>query len=149
MWNPGTWWLGLPAHSAFPWSFGPRNKPVPPNVTPVPLHLPCALGNTLNSLRGSCSFTAPRSGTTCADSPAQSSSHLMMFWVGSFCFFVCFVCFCVFACLLSVFCRQKAGWASAIRSPSIYSSSTTARQTWLSSLPPTCIGLLSSHLCKY
>lgn len=55
-----------------------------------------------------------------------------------------FLFLCV--CCLSL---QTKGWASAIKSPSIYCTSTTARQTRLSSLPPTCIGLLSSHLCKY
>lgn len=108
MWNPGTWWLGLPAHAAFPWSFGRRSKPVPPNVTPVLLHL-SRFGNTLYSPRESCSSTTLRFTTTCADSTAPNSFRLTMFWVEKFLFL------CV--CCLSL--RTK-GWLGLCRQTSIH-----------------------------
>lgn len=54
----------------------------------------------------------------------------------------------LFVCLLSVSPDKRLTGPP----PSTLHPSTVllpARQTWLSSLPPACIGLLSSHLCKY
>lgn len=108
------------------WSFGPWSETVPPCMTPAVLHLPCSLvlmcfGPSIhlaglhliryNSLHDFVYGSGGPHDKWCIEWNAHLQNSLF------FCMFIC-----VFAVWLS---RQKADWASAIRSPSIYSSSTS------------------------
>lgn len=131
------------------WSFGPWSETVPPCMTPAVLHLPCSLvlmcfGPSIhlaglhpiryNWLHDFVYGSGGPHDKWCIEWNAHLQNSL---------FFVC-----LFACLLSGSPDKRLTGPP----PSDLHLSTVlqlARQTWLSSLPPTCIGLLSSHLCKY
>ncbi len=146
-------------------NFWPLEQNLPTLMTPALLHLlPCSL-STLRSappliwhvlvcLTGLCPSCCNSSlpYTVVPPSPTLSlcyrSLWLMIFRVNRS--LTEFLRFCMFVCLLSVSPDKRlAGPLPSDLHPSTGELLPLARQTWLSSLPPTSIGLLSSHLCKY
>lgn len=145
-------------------NFWPLEQNLPTLMTPALLHLPPCSLSTLRlvppftwhvpvCLTGLCPLCYNTSFpyTVVPPSPTLSlccrSLWLMIFRANRSS--TEFLCFCVFVCLLSVSPDKRlAGPPPSDLHPSTGELLPQARETWLSGLPPTSIGLLSSHLCK-